>query len=1289
MRFWIGIGLFFCFAAQLAAQNRSELGYQTTGRGIVWYRNGLPTHKPQWRLSQDTNKVMWVDTFTTLRYDWSYKMDVWYTKGTSTAALPPKETVTSGSATIDNRTAFWLSNNILHYYSHSDTAFVPFDALIVASAAPSNIAAGGSNAAAKYTTSLWQDKDDHKLYRWDGAAWVEVGTGAADNWGTQVVQRDSSLQGNGTTASPLGVKGYGAASNGQVPSKATGGITWITPLMAEVDGDPLNEAWTIDGDDPDSEVISNQVVKFQGGGINATDYDPVTNTLLITGTELDGSPTNELQTIDVFGISGTILSLSLSSDPTTNTVDFGNMLATRGVDSAWVKYSGSYLNKRITDAIYRNGTTGLRTNDTSGVLNIWAVGRKKLLVFHDPDATGAFLWKYNNAITNRADVNAVIYHASSNNPGGIGVTDTDPNTVYLTGYNVAIAANSEITGPSLFDSYETNWWLTSVMDNTTRNVFERHWIVIDSAAYQHRPLTGVFEKRANGWGALQTNVTRFQVNDWYYGQDGTFNVNRLSETQHASANIFNDSLYAIDLSNISASAAAYFASANDDDGGSVSGKGTSLVLAGKGSFLAQASIIGEYTTTNPNSNFDLILATQGNNSTGVQVKRVWIRSGTNTLVGINNSNPLQMLDVNGTALIRAGARINMVGDSAALTLKHASTQTSPIFRTQFTNGTLAMTAMLYDNSTFPNTTTNSNLVVGRSGTVNAAAGGNTVFGITSAQFGSGITNNTLFGYLAGNALNGGSDNVCIGRSSGAALSTGFQNIMIGSSAGAATNTGSQNTFIGRRSGTTTTDGTTNVGIGLDALRLNVSGDGNVAIGSQAGDGILGDNNVVLGQAAGRLITGSGNILLGRAAGELLTSVSNTLIIDNSNTSAPLIGGDLSSNEVSINLDPASAARSLDVNGEVRIRDLTTDTPTKIVGADADGDLDTVGIGAEAELHLTNGTLGTNFHTTISPSQLTATQNDWNPTGLSTAWIIRLSGDASFRLITGIVAPSFAKRLILHNTGSDAILLPTQHTGSSAANRFNFGRDVILFGGKSIEIVYDPTTSRWRLLSKAGIYDDVEQNYINYKFVSPVSTTSADYDFWEVSSTAASSLVAPQSGLFGGVSVNTGTSSTGNGYVASKEDFFYTGNSADNATWAYAKAVIITPSSLSDGSNEYTLRIGFLTDAGGGNANDGVYFRYTHSLSSGQWAAVTTAGGSSSATSSGVTVSASSIYLLEVYYLPNTTTRFFINGSLVATNTSLIPVNDEMKIIAEIEKSVGTSQRDFSIHNLTTSVAIVH
>jgi len=48
------------------------------------------------------------------------------------------------------------------------------------------------------------------------------------------------------------------------------------------------------------------------------------------------------------------------------------------------------------------------------------------------------------------------------------------------------------------------------------------------------------------------------------------------------------------------------------------------------------------------------------------------------------------------------------------------------------------------------------------------------------------------------------------------------------------------------------------------------------------------------------------------------------------------------------------ARTLDVEGEARISDLTTDTPTRLVGADADGDLGDAGSGAANRLPLWSG-----------------------------------------------------------------------------------------------------------------------------------------------------------------------------------------------------------------------------------------------------------------------------------------------------------------------------------------------
>ena len=380
-------------------------------------------------------------------------------------------------------------------------------------------------------------------------------------------------------------------------------------------------------------------------------------------------------------------------------------------------------------------------------------------------------------------------------------------------------------------------------------------------------------------------------------------------------------------------------------------------------------------------------------------------------------------------------------------------------------------------------------------------------------------------------------------------------------------------------------------------------------------------------------------------------------------------------------------RTLNVTGEARITDLATDTPTKIVGADGDGDLDTVGIGAEAELHLTNGTLGTNFHTTISPAQLTAgTTNNWNPTGLSTAWIIELSGDNKFEVITGITAPTFNKTLTLYNTGTNSVLFPKEFTTSTAANRFNF--ELVLFPGKNAEIRYSVTLARWTLVSSSDNYRDVEHLYFNESFNAPVSITPGDYDFWDIGSEAAASLTTPGSGRMKGLSVNTGASATGLGYVASKEVFFENNGTAGTATWAYCKAVIQTPSALSDGTNDYTIRVGFNVATGGGSATDGFYFQYNHSLVSGNWGTATINSGSTQLNNSGIVVATSTVYVLEVIFRPNLLVEYFINGTRVATNDTNIPTGDDMLVVSEIEKTIGTSQRNLITYALQTQIATV-
>lgn len=160
-----------------AQADRIELGWQTTSRGIVWFSSAPPTHEPAWKFSRDTNKVLWVDTTRSIRYDWSYLDNVWYAKGRFDGAVPPLPQEISGSATLDNRTAFWIRDtfDLLHKYDSTANAWTPLGDFFFLSTVPADIAASGSNGAAKYRQSLWQDADDNVLYYFDGAAWTPVG----------------------------------------------------------------------------------------------------------------------------------------------------------------------------------------------------------------------------------------------------------------------------------------------------------------------------------------------------------------------------------------------------------------------------------------------------------------------------------------------------------------------------------------------------------------------------------------------------------------------------------------------------------------------------------------------------------------------------------------------------------------------------------------------------------------------------------------------------------------------------------------------------------------------------------------------------------------------------------------------------------------------------------------------------------------------------------------------------------------------------------------------------------
>lgn len=108
---------------------------------------------------------------------------------------------------------------------------------------------------------------------------------------------------------------------------------------------------------------------------------------------------------------------------------------------------------------------------------------------------------------------------------------------------------------------------------------------------------------------------------------------------------------------------------------------------------------------------------------------------------------------------------------------------------------------------------------------------------------------------------------------------------------------------------------------------------------------------------------------------------------------------------------------------------------------------------------------------ISPSTLTGTQqNDYNPTGLSTASTLRLNATTDTN-ISGIQGGADGRLLILHSIGTASVILLHDIT-STAGNRFLLPdaagmvagtASLYINPGESVLLQYDSTSSRWRVV----------------------------------------------------------------------------------------------------------------------------------------------------------------------------------------------------------------------------------
>jgi hypothetical protein len=151
--------------------------------------------------------------------------------------------------------------------------------------------------------------------------------------------------------------------------------------------------------------------------------------------------------------------------------------------------------------------------------------------------------------------------------------------------------------------------------------------------------------------------------------------------------------------------------------------------------------------------------------------------------------------------------------------------------------------------------------------------------------------------------------------------------------------------------------------------VNRTGSSNIAIGlrsmnnSTVADTLTGSNNLAICTNDADNIAGAaaGNVAIGNAVDLPTNNGSNQGVYQNvlfftgaSGTGTTIAAGSKAG------IKTNTPNRDLEVAGEVRITDLTTDAPTRLVGADADGDLGQVTLGAGLSLASSSLLADTNF-----------------------------------------------------------------------------------------------------------------------------------------------------------------------------------------------------------------------------------------------------------------------------------------------------------------------------------------
>lgn len=322
----------------------------------------------------------------------------------------------------------------------------------------------------------------------------------------------------------------------------------------------------------------------------------------------------------------------------------------------------------------------------------------------------------------------------------------------------------------------------------------------------------------------------------------------------------------------------------------------------------------------------------------------------------------------------------------------------------------------------------------------------------------------------------------------------------------------------------------------------------------------------------------------------------------------------------------------------------------------------------------------------------ADQNDYSPSGLADANLLRVNASASIKL-TGLATGASGRVLTVLNASTDYLLwLEHESASSSAANRFTLPQKfpAFLFPGDAISLIYDGTASRWVVWNwpnrgqamGLGTFCDFVGEVTNVPLNSEaaVGGIAAATSGTAATIQASAYLIDTTEKPAGVIQLDTGSTSGGQSLLGN-----IGAGDVVPAQGAALSVVRLAVETAVDGTNTFTVVSGF-ADLFGGTWTDGVGWEYRWTGAAVEWSQTRLAAAAATRSNTGSPAGGTTYIWLVVFVNPGWTRADFIYSTdslaftKAASPTTGLPSSAQPTTwcAASIKKSAGTTVRNVSV-----------